>query len=116
MNKKRIVADAYEWSYDRYVKDDPELIEFAKDIRVKAELAQQIYDIRNKLRMTREDLAEFADLTSEAIEDLEESDYEGDWNEAIDRINRAFHHWFTKVIVPAARMKPDEYSIKSVIA
>ena len=29
-------------------------------------------------------------LTAEAIEDLEESDYDGDWNEGISRINEAF--------------------------
>ena len=116
MSSKKIVTDAYQWSYDRYVKGDPDLVDLARDIRVKALLAQQIYDIRNKLHMTREDLAEFSGLTPEAIEDLEESDYDGDWNEAIDRINHAFHHWFTKVIVPAAQMKPGEYSVQAVNA
>ncbi len=116
MSSKKIVTDAYQWSYDRYVKDNPELVDFAKDIRAKALLAQQIYDIRNKLHMTREDLAECAGLTPEAIEDMEESDYDGDWNEAIDRVNHAFHHWFTRVIVPAAQMKPDDYFVKAVNA
>jgi hypothetical protein len=59
-NKK--VTDAYQWSYDRYIKDDPELARFADEMRVKAGIAQQIYDIRNRLRMTREDLAEFSGL------------------------------------------------------
>ncbi len=116
MSSKKIVTDAYQWSYDRYVKDDPDLVDFAKDIRTKALVAQQIYDIRNKLHMTREDLAEYSGLTPEAIEDLEESDYDGDWNKAIDRINHAFHHWFTNVIVPAAQMTPDDYSVKAVNA
>ena len=116
MSSKKIVTDAYQWSYDRYVKDDPELVEFAKDIRVKAELAQQIYDIRNKLHMTRDDLAEFAGLTPESIEDIEESDYDGDWEEAIALINKAFRVWVSDVIVPVARMTPDDYSVKVVNA
>jgi hypothetical protein len=66
--------------------------------------------------MTREDLAEYSDLTPEIIEDIEESDYDGDWDEAIEKINSAFHHWFTGVILPAAQMKPDDYSIKAVSA
>lgn len=116
MSNKKTVADAYQWSYDQYIKDDPDLVEFAREMRVRAGIAQQIYDIRNKLRMTREDLAEFSGLTPEIIEDIEESDYDGDWDEAMTRINRAFHHWFTNVIVPTSQLKPDEYSVKAVNA
>jgi hypothetical protein len=64
--------------------------------------------------MTRGDLAEFSSLTAEAIENLEETDYNGDWDEATSRINSAFRHWFEEMILPAAQMKPDDYSIKSV--
>ena len=71
-----------------------------------SDVAQQIYDIRRKLRMTRENLAEFSGLTPETIEDLEESDYDGDWNEAIEKINGTFRQRFQDVILPAARMPP----------
>lgn len=116
MSSKKIVTDAYQWSYDRYVKGDPELVELASEMRVKAGIAQQVYDIRNKLHMTREDLAEFSGLTPETVEDIEESDYDGDWNEAIDKINRAFRCWVSDVIVPVAQMPPDDYSVKAVSA
>lgn len=111
MSNKRIITDAYRWFYNRYVKGDPNLVDFAQEIRAKGLLAQQIYDIRNRLHMTREDLAEFSGLTPEAIEDLEETDYDGDWNEAIEKVNSGFHNWFTDVILPAARMKPEDYSV-----
>lgn len=116
MSSKKVVTDAYQWSYDRYVKGDPDLVDFAQEVRAKGLLAQQIYDIRNRLHMTREDLAEFSGFTPEAIEDLEEADYDGDWNEAIDKINRAFRQWYQDVILPAARMTPDDYSVKTVNA
>ncbi|MEW6114361.1 MAG: hypothetical protein AB1664_19665 [Thermodesulfobacteriota bacterium] len=116
MSRKKIVTDAYQWSYDRYVKDDAELVEFAGEMRVRAGIAQQIYDIRNKLRMTQEDLAKFSGLTAEMVEDIEESDYDGDWDEAVSSINRAFQNWFTNVILPVAQMKPDDYSVKAVNA
>ena len=70
------------------------------------------YDIREKLRMTREDLAQFSGLSAETIEDLEESDYDGDWDEAIKKVNIGFHNWFTNVILPAARLKPQDYSVE----
>jgi hypothetical protein len=53
-------------------------------------------------------------LSPETIEDLEETDYYGDWREAIEKVNRGFHNWFTNVILPAARMKPEDYSVKVV--
>ncbi|MBD3398381.1 hypothetical protein GF413_04910 [Candidatus Micrarchaeota archaeon] len=61
--------------------------------------------------MTRRDLAEFADLSPETIEDLEESDYEGDWDEAISKVNAGFRKWFEEVIIPASEMQPEEYSV-----
>jgi DNA-binding XRE family transcriptional regulator len=116
MTEKKRSPDAVEWAYNRYIKGDPEMEAYLEDLDVQSALAQQIYDIRNRLRMTREDLAEFSGLTPEAIENLEETDYDGDWNEAIERINHAFRHWFTNVIIPAAQMTPDDYSVKAVNA
>jgi len=116
MTDKKLSTDAVEWMYNRYIKDDPARIAHLELVRKQADLAQQIYDIREKLHMTREDLAEFSGLTPETIEDLEESDYAGDWDDAIERINRGFHNWFTNVILPAARMTVDDYSVKAVSA
>jgi DNA-binding XRE family transcriptional regulator len=113
MTEKRLSSDAVEWAYNRYIKGNPEREASLAEVSRQADLAQRIYDIRQKLHMTREDLAEFSGLTAETIEDIEESDYDGDWKEAIDKINRAFHVWVSDVIVPVARMTPDEYSIKA---
>jgi len=114
MEKNNLSSDAYQWTYERYIKGDPEIQEFLREVQIKADLSGQIYSISNKLRMSREDLAELSGLTSEAIEDLEESDYDGSWEDAIERINRAFQLWFASVILPAARMSPEEFSIKAV--
>jgi len=100
MEERKVSSDAHQWMYKRYIKDDPDAQAFLKEVKVQADLAGQIYSIRNKLRMTRDDLAEFSGLTPETIEDLEESDYGGDWDAAIEKINRGFHNWFTNVILP----------------
>ncbi|AFM25475.1 HU family DNA-binding protein [Desulfomonile tiedjei] len=91
MSSKKIVTDAYQWSYDRYLRDEPELAEIARDMRSKAEEARQIYDARVELRLTREKLARLSGLTPAIIEDLEESDYEGDWAQAMAQVKRALH-------------------------
>ena len=109
-------SDAVEWAYNRYIKGNPEREVSFEEAGRQADLAQQIYDIRNKLHMTRDDLAEFSGLTPETIEDLEESDYDDDWDEAVASINRAFRVWVSDVIVPVARMTPDDYSVKAVSA
>jgi hypothetical protein len=106
--------DAYDWSYDRYIANDPELVEHFDELDAKFRIAGAIYNIREKLRMSRDELAEFSGLSPDIIEDLEESDYDGDWREAIEKINIGFYNWFTNVILPAARMTPEDYSVKVV--
>ncbi|MFH1113179.1 MAG: hypothetical protein V1792_04600 [Pseudomonadota bacterium] len=114
MSEKKRSYDAVEWAYNHYVKGDPEMERYFEELGIQAEISQQIYDIREKLNMSREQLAEFSGLSAEVIEDLEETDYDGDWGEAIDKINTGFHNWFRDVVLPAARMKPEEYSVKVV--
>lgn len=116
MEEKKLSSDAVEWMYNKYIKGDPEAQEYLKELKVQADLAGQIYSIRHKFGMTREQLAEAAGLSPDVIEDLEETDYEGSWEEAIQRINGAFHEWFVNVILPASQMTPDDYSIKVVNA
>lgn len=88
MNEKS--SDAVAWAYNRYIKGNPEREASFEEAGRQADLAQQIYDIRNKLHMSREELAELSGLTAEAIEDLEESDFDGSWKEATTKINMAF--------------------------
>jgi DNA-binding protein HU-beta len=112
MNEKKPSNDAVEWAYNRYIKNDPERVAHLELVRRRAALAQQVYEIRKRLHMTREDLAEFSGFTSETIEDIEESDYDGDWDEAVEKINSGFRNWFLNVILSTAQMKPEDYSVK----
>ncbi len=111
MKEKKLSSDAYQWAYDRFIKDDPEMQEFLKEVKMQSDIAGRIYDIRHKLGMSRENLAQYAGLTPEVIEDLEESDYEGCWSEAVERVNQAFQVWFREIILPASQMKPEDYSV-----
>lgn len=64
--------------------------------------------------MSREDLAQFSGLTAITIEDLEESDHDGDWDAALARVNEGFRSWITNMILPAAARTPEEYSVEAV--
>ena len=114
MEPKKLSSDACQWACERYIDNDPDLDDFMNDVKIKADLAGQIYSVRNKLRMTREDLAEFSGLSLDTVEALEESDYDGSWQEAINLINSAFENWYSNVILPASRMTHDDYSIKAL--
>ena len=81
--------DAVEWAYRRYVKGDSEQEAYFDELEVQMGIAQQIYDIRKKLGMTREDLAELAGFPAGTVRALEETYYDGDWETAIEKINAA---------------------------
>jgi DNA-binding protein HU-beta len=111
MTEKKLNTDAVAWAYNEFIKDDPERVARFELLRAQSALAQSVYDIRNRLKMTRDDLAKQSGLTAETVEDIEESDYDGDWGEAIKRINEAFASWVTKVLVSNHKpSKPEQQS------
>ena len=106
MEEKKLSNDAVERAYNRYIKGDPEQEAYFDELGVQVGISQQIYDIREQLKMTHEDLAEFSGLPVETIKNLEETNYDGDWPEAIEKINVAFTAWVTKVLVPTYKTEP----------
>jgi len=71
-----------------------------------ADISGRLCNIREKLRMSRENLAEFSGLPVETIKNLEETHYDGDWDEAIEKINVAFTAWVTEVLAPTYKTEP----------
>ncbi|MEW6349523.1 MAG: hypothetical protein AB1646_10715 [Thermodesulfobacteriota bacterium] len=116
MTDEKLSTDAVEWAYNEYIKNDPERVALHDLVRRRSAVARQVYGIRSKLHMTREELSEFSGLTPETVEDIEESDYDGDWDEAIARIKNGFRTWSTDVILPAVRLKPEDYSVRALSA
>jgi transcriptional regulator with XRE-family HTH domain len=97
---------AVAWAYNEFIKGDPKRVAHFKVVRAQSALARSVYDIRKKLNMTREALAERSGLTPEIIEDLEESDYDGDWVDVIRKIEQAFAAWVKEVLAPT--YKPEQ--------
>ncbi len=86
MKKKRLSTDAFQWAYDRYIKGDPEMEKYLEELGVKADMARQVYNLRNQAGLTRDQLAKLVGTDPSVIEDMEEADYEGDFLMMASRI------------------------------
>jgi transcriptional regulator with XRE-family HTH domain len=75
--------------YDEFIGNDPERIASYQEERIKAEIARQVYDLREAAGLSQEELAELAGTTPTVIDDLEEADYEGDSLSMLVRIATA---------------------------
>jgi DNA-binding XRE family transcriptional regulator len=79
MEDEKFNSDAFECLFRRYIKDDPKRVASYQEELVKSEIAREIYDLRNRAGLTRQELARLAGTAESDIEDIEESDYEGDF-------------------------------------
>jgi ribosome-binding protein aMBF1 (putative translation factor) len=89
MEEKKYSSDALQWMYDEFIGNDPERIASYQEERIKAEIARQVYDLREAAGLSQKELAELAGTTSTVIDDLEEADYEGDSLSMLVRIATA---------------------------
>jgi DNA-binding protein HU-beta len=100
MEEKRLSSDAYQWAYDRYIKGDPEMEKYFEELGVKADVARQLYDLRNEAGLTQEQLADLVGIDPSVIDDVEEADYEGDFLRIASRIANALHRRVEVRLVP----------------
>jgi ribosome-binding protein aMBF1 (putative translation factor) len=100
MEEKRLSSDAFGLIYNRYIKDDPARVSSFQEELTKAEIAREIYDLRNQASLSREQLALLVGTTESVIEDIEEADYEGDFLAMASRIATALHRKVEVRLVP----------------
>ena len=93
MKSKQLSADACRWAIENFLGDDPELNAFLEDTKIKGDIAGRICAIRTRLGMTLEDLSRLSGLDVRSVESLEESDYDGPLEEAIQALDKAFETW-----------------------
>jgi DNA-binding XRE family transcriptional regulator len=89
MDDKQYSSDALKWMYDEFIGNDPERIASYQEERIKAEIARQVYDLREHAALTQKQLADLVGTTETVIDDLEEADYEGDALSMLVRIATA---------------------------
>jgi predicted XRE-type DNA-binding protein len=83
--RKRKTSDAVE-ILDRQIGDNADLRQKADEAFVNAEVAQQIYQVRTKAKLTQQQLAELVGTTQSVIARLEDADYEGHSLSMLQRI------------------------------
>lgn len=88
--ENEIRSDALRYLYDKYIKDDPEAIAAIEEEMLNVEVAQKIYDLRTAADLSQAELAERVGVDPSIIEDLEESDYDGNSIQLLARIAASF--------------------------
>ena len=68
---------------------DPEMIKLFEEEKIKLDIAQHIYDLRDSTGQTQEEFGELVGVDSVIIDDLEEADYEGDSLVVLAHIEKA---------------------------
>ncbi|MEI7451565.1 MAG: helix-turn-helix transcriptional regulator, partial [Desulfomonile sp.] len=100
MEEKKLDSDAFELIYNRYIKDDPARVVSFQEELTKAEIASEIYNLRDQAGLTQAQLAVLAGTNASVIEDIEEADYEGDFLSMASRIANALHRRVEVRLVP----------------
>jgi DNA-binding XRE family transcriptional regulator len=111
MEEKKLSSDAYQWAYDRYIKGDPEMEKYFEELGVKADIARQLYDLRDQAGLTQEQLADLVGTSATVIDDVEEADYEGDFLGMASRIANALHRRVEVRLVPVEDLQSPGYAL-----
>lgn len=108
MEEPKFASDGLRWLYDKYIKDDPESLELLKEYEARAEIAKQIYDLRNEAGLTCADLADLLKVGESVIEDLEQADYAGDSLAMLVRIASALNKKMEIHFISASTVESNE--------
>jgi ribosome-binding protein aMBF1 (putative translation factor) len=76
---------------DRMIKNDASAQAQAAEAELNARVAQLIYDVRNRAKLTQAQLADLIGTTQSVISRLEDADYEGHSLSMLQRIATALH-------------------------
>ncbi len=89
--KKRVQSAALQYTYDKFIGDDPEQNASYEHELLNIEVAKQLYDLRTKAGLSQRELAKKVGTTASAICRLENADYEGHSLSMLRRIAAAMH-------------------------
>jgi len=77
IKKRKFSSPTLQWTYDRYIGNDPRQIEEYEQEVLNAEIARKVYDLRTKAGLSQRELARRVGTSASAICRLEDADYEG---------------------------------------
>ena len=91
MKENKAQTNAVKILHRRYIKTQPERKASLQEERIKAQVAQLIYDLRKDAGLTQQQLAEMIDTTQSVISRLEDSDYDGHSLTMLEKIAKALN-------------------------
>jgi ribosome-binding protein aMBF1 (putative translation factor) len=97
---KRTTSNAVKVLHKRYVKDDPKRLRSLRIEREKADIAEQIYNLRTQAGLTQHQLAKMVGTTQSVISRLEDADYSSHSLQMLERIADALHYKVEVRLVP----------------
>lgn len=100
MKQQKKTTDGVELLYNRYVKGDPKRLASIARERQKAEIAMDIYELRQKAGLTQKQLADKIGTKQSVISRLEDADYRGHSLEMLRRIAEALNCYLDVRIIP----------------
>jgi ribosome-binding protein aMBF1 (putative translation factor) len=108
MEDQKFASDGLKWLYEKYVKNDPESVQLFKEYEVRAEIAKQVYDLRNQAGLTSAELADLVNVGESVIAAIEQADYAGDALAMLVKIASALNKKLEVHFVPAASVESGE--------
>ncbi len=107
MQDKELSSDAFQKVHDRHINEDPQRVASLQVELLRAELAEQIRNLRTNAGMTREQLASRVRVTGSVIDDLEQARYKGDLLSMAARVAAVLHRSLEIRFVPMEGTESD---------
>jgi len=101
--KKRFQSGALQYTYDRYIGNDPKRVQEYEEEAINADIARKVYELRSKAGLSQRDLAKRVGTSASAICRLEDADYEGHSLYMLKRIAQALDQRVEIRFVPLGR-------------
>jgi DNA-binding XRE family transcriptional regulator len=101
--KKEFKSDALQYTYDKFIGDDPEQDGSYEQDLIDVEVAKRLYHLRAKAGLSQRELAKKVGTTASAICRLEDADYEGHSLSMLRRIAAALDKRIEIRFVPVKR-------------
>ena len=105
IKKRTFKSAALQYTYDRYIGNDPKRIEEYEEEVVNAEIARKVYDLRTKAGLSQRELAKRVGTSASAIVRIEDADYEGHSLYMLKRIAEALDKRVELHFVPLKRLR-----------
>lgn len=103
MRRKKVIVDASEILFVRYFAGRPRRIAMLQREMERVEVAQKLYDLRAKHKLTQAQLAKLAGMKPSAISRLEDADYRGHSFQTLCRIATVLNERVEINFVPVSK-------------